>query len=153
MLNALDLQQTAHRLRCIGVPIVPTLIQILIRLVFNSVVHPDTVIGKGSKLAYGGIAVVIHRRARIGCNVLIGQCVTVGGRSGHVDVPVIEDGVYIGAGAQILGPIVVGKNSVIGANAVVLSDVPANAIVAGVPAKIIRYRGGYDSGGGNGSGD
>lgn len=152
MLNALELQQMAHRLRRMGVPIVPTLMQILIRLVFNSVVHPDTVIGKGSKLAYGGIAVVIHKRARIGCNVLIGQCVTVGGRSGYINVPVIEDGVYIGAGAQILGPIVVGKNSVIGANAVVLSDVPANAVVAGVPAKIIRYRRENDSDGSNGRG-
>jgi len=138
MLNALDLQRAAHRLRRARVPFFPAIIQVLIRLIFNSAIHPDTSVGKGSKLAYGGIAVVIHKRARIGSNVVIGQCVTIGGRSGHVDVPVIEDGVYIGAGAQVLGPIVVGRNAVIGANAVVLADVPADAIVAGVPAKVIR---------------
>ncbi|WP_228772394.1 serine O-acetyltransferase [Cupriavidus necator] len=140
MLNALDMQRAAHRMRRTGVPMVPTLIQILIRLIFNSVIHPDTCVGRGSKLAYGGIAVVIHRRARIGSNVLIGQCVTIGGRSGHLEVPVVEDGVYIGSGAQILGPIVVGRNAVIGANAVVLTDVPANAVVAGVPARVIRTK-------------
>lgn len=92
----------------------------------------------GVKFAYGGIATVIHARAVIGKNCIIGQCVTIGGRSKHYKVPVIGNNVYISAGAKILGPITIGDNCVIGAGAVVLKDVPANSVVAGVPAKIIK---------------
>lgn len=81
---------------------------------------------------------VIHARAIIGKNCIIGQCVTIGGRSKHYEVPKIGDNVYIGAGAKIIGPVQIGNNSVIGAGAVVLKDVPANSIVVGVPAKIIK---------------
>jgi serine O-acetyltransferase len=69
---------------------------------------------------------------------MIGQNVTVGGRSGHESVPMIGDDVYIGAGARVLGPIHVGNGATIGANAVVLSDVHAGQSVAGVPARPIR---------------
>ena len=92
----------------------------------------------GVKFAYGGIATVIHARAVVGKNTVIGQCVTIGGRSRHYEVPKIGDNVYIGAGAKILGPVTVGDNSVIGAGAVVLKDVPANSVVVGVPAKVIK---------------
>lgn len=92
----------------------------------------------GVKFAYGGIAIVVHARAVIGKNCIIGQCVTIGGRSKHYEVPVIGDNVYIGAGAKILGPITIGNNSVIGAGAVVLKSVPANSIVAGAPARVIK---------------
>ena len=92
----------------------------------------------GTKFAYGGIALVIHSRAIIGKNCIVGQCVTIGGRSRHYDVPKIGDNVYIGAGAKILGPITVGNNSVIGAGAVVLKDVPENSIIVGIPAKVIK---------------
>ena len=81
---------------------------------------------------------VIHARAVIGKNCVIGQCVTIGGRSKHYAVPIIGDNVYIGAGAKILGPVKIGANSVIGAGAVVLNDVPENSIVVGVPAKVIK---------------
>lgn len=105
---------------------------------FNSSVPSSCVLGGGTKFAYGGIAVVIHARAVIGKNCIIGQCVTIGGRSKHYAVPIIGDNVYIGAGAKILGPVKVGDNSVIGAGAVVLNDVPENSVVVGVPAKIIK---------------
>ncbi len=82
--------------------------------------------------------IVIHTDAVIGNNVTIRQGSVVGtnGRG----VPVIEDGVDIGAGAAVIGPITVGKNAIIGANAVVTHDVPAQATVAGNPAKIIRIK-------------
>ena len=81
---------------------------------------------------------VIHSRAVIGKNCMIGQNVTIGGKSGWYEVPVIGDNVEISAGARIIGPVRIGNNVIIGANAVVVKDVPDNCIVAGVPAKIIK---------------
>ncbi len=81
---------------------------------------------------------VVHARAVIGKNCMIGQCVTIGGKSGQYEVPVIGDNVEINAGARVLGPIHIGDNVIIGANAVVVKDVPSNCVVAGVPAKIIK---------------
>lgn len=83
---------------------------------------------------------VIHARAEIGARCIIGQNTTIGGRSGHYPVPKIGNNVEICAGSRVLGPITVGDNAIIGANAVVIHDVPANAVVAGVPAKIIKMR-------------
>lgn len=74
----------------------------------------------------------------IGRNCMIGQGVTIGGKSRWYEVPVLGDNVYVSAGARILGPVVIGDNVIIGANAVVVKDVPSNCIVAGVPAKIIK---------------
>lgn len=105
---------------------------------FNSSVPASCQMGGGTKLAYGGIGIVIHSRAVIGCNCLIGQNVTIGGKSGWYEVPVIGDNVHISAGARVLGPIRIGNNVIIGANAVVVKDVPDNCIVAGIPAKIIK---------------
>lgn len=80
---------------------------------------------------------VIHKRVVIGKYCAIGPRVTIGGRSGHYEVPIIGDNTKIHAGAVVIGPIRIGKNVIIGANAVVIHDVPDNTIVAGVPARII----------------
>jgi len=69
--------------------------------------------------------------------VIIGQGITIGGRNGIKEVPVIEDNVFISAGARILGNVNIGHDSIIGTNAVVLRDIPPYSVVAGVPAKII----------------
>jgi serine O-acetyltransferase len=74
----------------------------------------------------------------IGENCRIAHGVTIGGRSGHYEVPVIGNNVTVGVGAVVLGPIKVGDHAIIGANAVVIHDVPAHAVVAGVPARIIK---------------
>ena len=111
---------------------------LLIRLVHNSAVFSETSIGEGTKFAYGGIGVVIHKKAVIGANCVIGSNVTIGGRSKMEGLPVIGDRVYIATGAKLLGPIVIGDDSVIGANAVVISDVPSGSVVVGVPARIIK---------------
>lgn len=120
------------------IPFLPKLVWKLSYLLFNSSVPASVVIGGGSKFAYGGIGVVIHSRAVIGKNCMIGQNVTIGGKSGWYEVPVIGDNVEISAGARIIGPVRIGNNVIIGANAVVVKDVPDNCIVAGVPAKIIK---------------
>lgn len=123
-----------HRHR---IPLIPWLCDILIRALYRCAVFSSCTIGAGTKFSYGGIGLVIHKRARIGCDCIIGTNVTIGGRSGHRDVPVLEDGVYVGTGAKVLGPIRIGARSVIGANAVVLEDVPADATVVGIPARIV----------------
>lgn len=120
------------------IPILPKLIYYISYCLFNSSVPATCTIGKGTRFAYGGIAVVIHARAVIGKNCVIGQCSTIGGRSKHKKVPIIGDNVYMGAGSKILGPVSVGDNVVIGAGAIVLSDVPNNCIVVGAPARIIK---------------
>lgn len=128
----------AHFLYRHHIPILPKLIYYLQYLLFNCSVPASTTIGVGTKFGYGGIAVVIHARAIIGENCVIGTCVTIGGRSKHKSVPVIGNNVHISSGAKILGPITIGDNVIIGAGAVVISDVPSNSVVAGVPAKIIK---------------
>jgi serine O-acetyltransferase len=89
-------------------------------------------------LGHNGIGIVIHPKVKIGKNVLICQQVTIGGTGYELSVPVIGDDVYIGAGAKILGPIEIGSNCVIGANAVVVKSVPSGCVVAGVPARILK---------------
>lgn len=86
-------------------------------------------------LPHGLNGIVIHPTAQIGKNVTILQQVTIGTRHENVSA-VIGDGCFIGAGAKILGNITIGKNVSIGANAVVLCDVPDNCTAVGVPARI-----------------
>lgn len=139
-MSALFLYRGANRLDKWNVPLVPWVLEKLILLIYRCVVPRRCEIGGGTELGYGGIAVVIHDRARIGRKVMISPCVTIGGRSGVYGVPVIEDDVFIGAGAKILGDIRIGQRAVIGANAVVLESVPDDAVVAGVPARVIRIQ-------------
>ncbi len=106
-------------------------------------IHPKAVIGKNLFIDHG-MGVVIGETSKIADNVTIYHMVTLGGISPSInsdkqrDVkrhPVLEDNVVVGSGAQILGPVIVGNNAKIGANAVVTKDVPENAIMVGIPAK------------------
>lgn len=103
-------------------------------------IHPGATIGKGLCIDHG-IGVVIGETAEIGDDVLIYHGVTLGGTGKDKGKrhPTIGNGVVIGAGAKVLGPIKVGNNAKIGANAVVVKDVPEGATAVGIPAKnIIR---------------
>ena len=77
------------------------------------------------------LGIVIHSATQIGENVVIGHQVTLGGRDLIVASPQVEDGVYIGAGAKILGGVRIGRGATVGANAVITKDVPAGATVVG----------------------
>lgn len=94
--------------------------------------------GEGTVFGYKGIGCVIGKKVSVGRNCMISQNVTIGGRGGHEDMPCIGDNCYIGAGAKVLGPIVIGDNVVIGAGAVMICDAPSNTVWAGVPAKCVK---------------
>lgn len=142
MLNAISLYRIARWCYLHKIPFVPNLVTLLIFLVYNSKVPHKAEIGKGTMLGYGGIGVVIHQDAKIGEYCVLGQQVTVGGgNSKYPGVPKIGNNVHINKGAIVFGGITIGNNVEVGANAVVNKPVPDNAVVAGVPAKILRIKG------------
>lgn len=114
------------------------------RIIFACDIFPSVQLGERFHLMHFGLGVVIHPYTVIGNDVWLYQNVTIGVKH-HADYfkLTIEDNVFIGAGAKILGvgEMTIGENSVIGANAVVLNNVPANAVVAGNPARIIKLNG------------
>ena len=106
-------------------------------------IHPKAKIGKNLFIDHG-MGVVIGETSEIKDNVTIYHMVTLGGIAPSINSneqryvkrhPTLEDNVVVGSGAQVLGPVVVGKNAKIGANAVVTKDVPENAVMVGIPAK------------------
>jgi serine O-acetyltransferase len=109
------------------------------RFAFATSIPYVATIGRNTYFNNWGLGIVIHRRVVIGENCRIGHGVTIGGRSDHYDVPVIGNDVLVGVGATILGPIKIGDHATVGANAVVIDDVPPYAVVVGVPARIIKY--------------
>ena len=108
-------------------------------------IHPGAKIGRRFFIDHGS-GVVIGETAEIGDDVMLYHGVTLGGRT-QDDTgkrhPTLANGVVVGAGAKILGPITVGRNTVVGANAVVTKDAPQDSILVGVPARA-RRRGGRD---------
>ena len=96
-------------------------------------------IGKGVKFAHRGLGVVINKGTTIGENCMIFLGVTIGGRGGthKNDQPVIGNDCFIGCHATIIGRVVIGDKVTVGANSVVLNDIPSGETAAGVPARII----------------
>lgn len=137
-MNAITLYRISHFFYRMKIPLIPSMIKVLIFLIFNSIVPYQCKIGKYTKLSYGGIGVVIHKRATIGDNVMIGPQVTIGGRSNRKEVPTIGNNVFIATGSKIIGDVKIEDNVVIGANSVVITSVPKNSIVAGIPARVIK---------------
>ncbi|MEX1146822.1 MAG: serine O-acetyltransferase [Sphingomonadales bacterium] len=105
-------------------------------------IHPGAVIGAGCFIDHGS-GVVVGETAELGRDVTLYQGVTLGGTSLEKGKrhPTLEDGVIVGAGAKVLGPIVIGRNARVGSNAVVIRDVPADTTVIGIPAREVQPRG------------
>ncbi len=137
-MTAIKFYRIANKLYLKHIPILPKFFYRMIYLLNNCHVHFATKIGSGTIIAYGGIGVVIHKDAVIGMNCVIESNVTIGGRNNDNNVPVIGNCVFIGTGARILGNVRVGDNCIIGANSVVLHNIPDNCSVAGVPARILH---------------
>lgn len=136
----LTLFRVASWLHRRGVPWLPRLLYLFNRLAFGVVLPPSVRLGRDVVLGYSGLGIVVHARCVIGDRVRISPHVTLGGRSGLPDVPVIEDDVLIGAGGFILGPVRVGRGARVGANAVVTHDVAPGSVVVGIPARPISRR-------------
>lgn len=141
-LHAQVVYRIAHALMLWGVPIIPRWLSQLARFWTGIEIHPGAIIGKRLFIDHG-MGVVVGETAVIGDNVLLYQGVTLGGTGKETGKrhPTVGNNVVIGAGAKVLGNIIVGDNSYVGANAVVIKEVPANATVVGIPARITRQEG------------
>ena len=136
-LHALLTHRVAHALDAAGVPAVPRALAYLSRALTGIEIHPAARIGDGLFIDHG-MGVVIGETAVVGDDVLLFHGVTLGGRSMRHGKrhPTLGDRVTVGAGAKILGPVSIGSGAQIGANAVVITDVPTDHFAVGIPAKI-----------------
>ena len=141
-LHALICHRIAHALWKMKVPYLPRAVSQLARFLTGIEIHPAAVIGSGLFIDHG-MGVVIGETAVVGDNVTLFQGVTLGGtgKESGKRHPTVGNNVVIGAGAKVLGNITIGDSSYIGANAVVLRDVPPNATMVGVPGHITKQDG------------
>ncbi len=141
-IHALLAYRVAHALASAGVPVLPRLISMLTRAVTGIEIHPSARIGAGLFIDHGA-GVVIGETADIGDDVTLYQGVTLGGTGFATGKrhPTVQDNVTIGSGAKLLGPITIGHGAKIGANSVVITDVPPNCTVVGNPGHPVRVDG------------
>lgn len=146
--HALLLQRIAHRMWKSGLRYPARVVSFLARLITNIDIHPGARIGRRFFIDHGA-GVVIGETAEIGNDVTMYHGVTLGGTTWNKGKrhPTLGDGVVVGAGAKILGAIVLGDQVRVGANSVVVSDVPANRTVVGIPGRIVLRT--EDAGAGN----
>jgi serine O-acetyltransferase len=140
--QALLAHRIAHAAHDVGIPVVPHGIAYLSRMATGIEIHPHAEIGDALFIDHGA-GVVIGETAEIGDNVTLYQGVTLGGTgfARGKRHPTVDDDVVIGSGAKLLGPIHVGRGSKIGANSVVIHDVPPNSTVVGNPGHPVRVDG------------
>ncbi len=141
--KAIFFHQIAHFFSEIKFDLIARIISQFSRFLTGIEIHPKAKIGKNLFIDHG-MGVVIGETSEIGNNVTIYHMVTLGGISPSINSenqrnikrhPTLKDNVVVGSGAQILGPVIVGENAKIGANAVVTKDVPDNAVMVGIPAR------------------
>ena len=140
--HALLAHRVSHALHGAGVPLLPRLLATATRATTNIEIHPAAKVGDALFIDHG-TGVVVGETAEIGDNVTLYQGVTLGGTGFATGKrhPTVEDNVTIGSGAKLLGPITVGHGAKIGANSVVITDVPPNSTVVGNPGHVVRVDG------------
>jgi len=143
--HARELHRAAHALHNRRIPVIPRVISNFSRFVTGVEIHPAARIGEGLFIDHG-MGVVIGETAEIGDDCHILQGVTLGGTSMHRTKrhPTLGNRVTVGAGAKLIGAVEIGDNARIGAGSVVVSDVPDNATVVGVPGHVVAF---HDPGG------
>jgi serine O-acetyltransferase len=141
-LHALVVYRVSHQLWQWKIPFIPRWFSQSSRFFTGVEIHPGATIGKNFFIDHG-MGVVIGETAIIGDNVLLYQGVTLGGTGKEIGKrhPTVGNNVVVGTGAKILGNIIIGDNSYIGANAVVIKDVPSNSTVVGIPGRITKQEG------------
>ncbi|HXQ00490.1 MAG TPA: serine O-acetyltransferase EpsC, partial [Solirubrobacteraceae bacterium] len=134
--------RVAHALESLNVPLLPRAISFFSRAFTGVEIHPAASIGRGLFIDHGS-GVVIGETAEIGDDVTLYQGVTLGGTGFATGKrhPTVQDNVTIGSGAKLLGPITIGHGAKIGANSVVITDVPPNSTVVGNPGHPVRVDG------------
>ncbi len=144
-LHAIWFYRLAHKLYLLKIPVIPRVLSQLATWLTGIEIHPGAKIDRSVFIDHGS-GVVIGSTVEIGNNVIIYSGVVLGSRNGSWDKgygvkrhPTIGSNVLIGAGAKILGDIKIENNVKIGANAVVLQNVPSNCTVVGVPARIVKH--------------
>ena len=132
--------RAAHAMHSAGIPLVPRGLMHFTRFVTGIEIHPGATIGRRFFIDHG-MGVVIGETAEIGDDVMLYQGVTLGGTSTRrvKRHPTLRDNVVVGAGAKIIGGIEVGENARVGAGSVVVTNVPPNATVVGVPGHIVAF--------------
>ncbi len=140
-LHAIVLHRMAHWLWERGWPLLARILSQTGRALTGVEIHPGATIGRRFFIDHG-MGVVIGETAEIGDDVMLYHGVTLGGTSLDKGKrhPTLQDGVIVGAGAQVLGNITVGKGARVGANAVVVADVPAGVTVVGIPGRVVAPR-------------
>ncbi len=142
-LHAIAIHRLAHRLHGAGLPLLARLLSSLARFWAGVEIHPGARIGRRFFIDHG-TGVVIGETARIGDDCVLFHGVTLGGTGRHRGKrhPTLHDGVLIGTGATLLGPLTVGAGSKIGAAAfIIMRDVPEDCTVVGAPARIVKLAG------------
>src|ERR1700728_2103555 len=134
--------RVAHALESLNVPLLPRAISFFSRAFTGVEIHPAASIGRGLFIDHGS-GVVIGETAEIGDDVTLYQGVTLGGTGFATGKrhPTVQDNVTIGSSAKLLGPITIGHGAKIGANSVVITDVPPNSTVVGNPGHPVRVDG------------
>ena len=140
-LHVLIFHRIAHAMEALRLPLLPRILMSIARGLTGVEIHPAATIGRGLFIDHG-TGVVIGETAVIGDNVTLFQGVTLGGTGKDKGKrhPTLGNNVVVGAGAKILGNITIGHHALIGANAVVIRDVPEDSTVVGVPGRITRTK-------------
>lgn len=139
-MNAIRLYRVMRWLYTHKIPMLPKLLQLLIFLMYNSKVTGDSKIGKGTYFVCNGISTVLIPGTIIGDNSVLGLRFSTVRKFPYKEVPRIGNNVWIGPNVVVAGPVVIEDDVIIAGNSFVDKSVPAGAIIAGSPAKIIGWR-------------
>ncbi|MCC6964134.1 MAG: serine O-acetyltransferase [candidate division Zixibacteria bacterium] len=142
-LHAILIHRLSHRLYRMGLRFIARLISQIARFFTGIEIHPGATLGKGVFIDHG-MGLVVGETTEIGDNCVLFHNVTLGGTGKHSGKrhPTLGHNVYVGTGAIILGPVKIGDNVRIGANSFIyMGDVPDDATVVGIPARIVRLKG------------